>query len=207
MILSNETWPLSRICFQIQDSINIIETSFQKTNGSNLDRMVKWNQDNHQCHILNVDGSCMGSPVRAGFGGVLRNNAGLYLSGFSGFIPDSTDILLAELSAVHRGYQMAKAMGIQELVCYSDSLLSINLITGQASSYHVYAVLIQDIKDLMSAHNFTLRHCLREGNQCADFMAKLGASSNEGYQIHASPPNDLLDYIRNDAIGTLYPRA
>lgn len=78
---------------------------------------------------------------------------------------------------------------------------------NQASNYHVYAVLIQDIKDLLSAHNFTVHHCLREGNQCADFMAKLGASSFEDCLTHASPPHDLLVFIRNDAIGTLFPRA
>jgi len=120
---------------------------------------------------------------------------------------DSTDILLAELTAIHCGCLLAAAMGIEELACYSDSLLSINIIPSQASKYHVYAVLIQDIKDLLAAHNFSVHHCLREGNQCADFMAKLGTSSNEDCFIHASPPHDLLVLIRNDAIGTLFPRA
>ncbi|XP_024634605.1 uncharacterized protein [Medicago truncatula] len=169
--------------------------------------MVKWNQNNNHCHILNVDGSCLGTPIRAGFGGIIRNNVGAYLSGFSGFIPESTDILLAELTALHQGLLMAAAMGIEELACYSDSLLSINLITGRVSNYHVYAVLIQDIKDLLSVHNFSVHHCLREGNQCADYLAKLGASSNEVCLFHATPPHELLDLIRFDAIGTLFPRA
>jgi ribonuclease HI len=102
---------------------------------------------------------------------------------------------------------MAAAMGIEDLACYSDSLLSIDLITGRVPGYHAYAVLIQDIKDLLSAHNFSVHHCLREGNQCADFMAKLGASSNEECLVHASPPHELLDLIRFDVIGTLFPRA
>jgi ribonuclease HI len=207
MCISNETWPLFRISFHIQDSVNVIEASFKKINATPLDRMVRWNQNNHLCHILNVDGSCLGSPTRAGFGGIIRNNAGFYLSGFSGFIPDSKDILLAELTALHRGFLLAVAMGIEDLACYSDSLLSINLITGRASNFHAYAVLIQDIKDLLSAHNFSVHHCLREGNQCADFMAKLGASSNEECLVHASPPHELLVLIRNDAIGTSFPRA
>lgn len=60
-----------------------------------------------------------------------------------------------------------------ELVCYSDSLLSINLITGQASKYHAYVILVQDIKDLLSSRNFSIQHSVREEIQCADFMAKL----------------------------------
>jgi len=95
--------------------------------------------------VLNVDGSCLGVPPRAGFGGIIRNSAGFYLSGFHSFISTSTDILLVELTAIQRGLLIAMEMGIEELVCYSDSLLSISLLTGHASKFHAYAVLIQDI--------------------------------------------------------------
>jgi len=40
-------------------------------------------------------------------------------------------------------------MGITELVCYYDSLHDINIIKDPSLKYHVYAVLIQDIKDLI----------------------------------------------------------
>nr|ABD28646.1 Ribonuclease H [Medicago truncatula] len=207
MCLSNDTWSLTRLSFYIQNSADTIKSSFQNSSATPHDRMVRWNSNNHLCHILNVDGSCSGIPTRAGYGGIIRNSAGLYLSCFSGFIADSTDILLAELTAIHRGFSIASDMGVNEMACYSDSLLSINLITGQASKYHAYAVLIQDIKDLLSSHNFSIQHCLREGNQCADFMAKFGASSNNVCFIHPSPPQDLHVLLRNDAIGTCFPRA
>jgi hypothetical protein len=42
----------------------------------------------------------LGSPVRSGFGGIIRNIFGHYLTGFSGFIPETSDILLAELYAI-----------------------------------------------------------------------------------------------------------
>ncbi|MCI31221.1 replication protein A1-like protein, partial [Trifolium medium] len=41
---------------------------------------VKWSNSNYSGVILNVDESCLGSPVRAGFGGVIRNDSGFYLS-------------------------------------------------------------------------------------------------------------------------------
>jgi len=40
--------------------------------------------------------------------------------------------------------------------------------------YHVHVVLIQDIKELIEQSNITIYHTLREGNQCAYFMAKFG---------------------------------
>jgi len=39
-------------------------------------------------------------------------------------------------------------------------------------------------------------HTLREGNQCADFLAKLRASSNDTLLLHQQPPDDLRPMIR-----------
>ncbi|MCH80847.1 replication protein A1-like protein, partial [Trifolium medium] len=131
------------------------------------DRLIKWNNNNHSFVIHNIDGSCLGSPIRAGFGGIFRNNVGYYLSGFSGFIHDSSDSLLAAL-------------------------------------YAIFHVLIQDIKDLLSHSNITVCYTLREGNQCADFLAKLGASSDNDLLIHNSSPEDMLDLLRSDVAGTFF---
>lgn len=70
-----------------------------------------------------VDKSCIGSPVRAGFGGIICNSAGFYLAGFSGFLPSSLDSLQAELTVIYHSLSLAKEMGIADLLCYSDSLL------------------------------------------------------------------------------------
>jgi hypothetical protein len=48
-------------------------------------------------------------------------------------------------------------------------------------------VLIQDIKDLLLQSNITVSHTLREGNQSADFMAKLEASSDVGLLLREAP--------------------
>lgn len=164
MCLNHETWSLPRSSFLIHDTATSIDASFQTATANHQERMVRWNQDNYNGHVLNVDGSCLGVPIRAGFGGTIRNAAGFYLSGFSGFIPISSDILVAELTAIQQGLRLAVEMGIDDLVCYSDSLLSIRLLIDHVSNYHVYAVLIHDIKDLLSSRNFTIRHCLGEGN-------------------------------------------
>jgi len=66
--------------------------------------------------------------------------------------------------------------------------------------YHVYAVLIQDVKDLVEHGNVTVCHTLKEDNHCADFMAKLGASSDTKLLYHASPPKDILYLLRMNAV-------
>jgi ribonuclease HI len=177
--LSQETWSLPRLNYHIQNTVDVIEATFHSAPVLHTDRMVRWNDNYCNCVALNVDDSCLGSPIRVGYGSIIWNSAGFFLTGFSGFIATTSDILFAEHTAIQRGMLLAIENGFEEMVCYSDSLLSIKLVTECASHYHAYAVLIQDIKDLISSRNFTIHHCLREGNQCADFMAKLGATSNE----------------------------
>lgn len=103
--------------------------------------------------------------------------------------------MLAELLTIYHGLIIAQNLGFVELVCYSDSLVCINLIKGRLEKYHVYVVFIQDIKELLHQSNVTVCHTLREGNQCADFLAKLGASSDVDLLIHDSPPDGLLNLI------------
>jgi len=116
------------------------------------------------------------------------------------------DILLAELTAIYHGLRMAIDMSIDDSACYSDSLLSISLIKGDTPHYHIYDVLIQDIKDMLASNNFSVHHTLIEGNQSADFMVKLGSASDVGFIIHSASPEDLLHLIQNIALGVSFSR-
>jgi len=94
MCLSNVTMSLNQLAFYIQNSVEEITSSFSITSPvAPIERHVRWNNNNFDGSILNVDGSCIGNPIRAGFGGLICNSAGLFLAGFSGFLPSSTDIL------------------------------------------------------------------------------------------------------------------
>jgi ribonuclease HI len=126
------------------------------------------------------------------------------MAGYSGSISHSQDILFAELTALYQGLRLAVSFNCEELACYLDSLFAVNLITDDLNQFHVYAVLIQNIKDIMSSRNFYLHHSLREGNQCADFLAKLGASNDVELSLHSSLPDGLLPLLRTDELGVLF---
>jgi len=101
---------------------------------------------------------------------------------------------------------MVRNLNIVDFVCYSDSCHCVRLINGPAMKYHVYATLIQDIKDLVRLGNTSILHTFREGNRCADFLAKLGAYMDSALSNHATPPDGLLPLLRDDAWGTFFPR-
>jgi len=86
MCLSQETWSLPRLNFHIQNTVDVIKATFHSALVHHTDRMVRWNNNNCNCIVLNVDGSCLGSPIRVGYGGIIRNSAGFFLTCFSDFI-------------------------------------------------------------------------------------------------------------------------
>lgn len=122
------------------------------------DLLIRWNNDNYSCTIINVDGSYLGTPVIADFSGIIRNYARFYPSGFSGYINDSSDVMYVERFAIYQGLVLAKSLNITDLVCYTDSLHCINLLKGPTMRYHVYVVLIQDVKDLIRQDNVVVCH-------------------------------------------------
>ena len=143
MCLGNETWPVTGLNMNIITSVDDISSCLQSVSSANPPpRLVRWNNNSHVHIILNVDGSCIGDPIRTGFGGILRNHSGTYLSSFSGFINNSKDILFAELKAIYQGLNLAISLGVEELACYSDPLLAVNLINGDTSQYHISINLI-----------------------------------------------------------------
>jgi len=197
----------NRVAANIRNSAHSILRAFPSQQAAHLERYIRWNNNNFDSNILNVDESCLGTPVRAGFGGLMRNSAGFCITGFSGFIPSSSDILHAVLSAIYYGLKMAKDLGLVPVACYSDSILAVNSIKETPSKFHVYAVLIHEIQELLSQENMSLHHTLREGNQCVDFLAKLGATSDVKMLVHPQPSDDLRPLLRADALGTLFLRA
>lgn len=86
----------------------------------------------------------------------------------------------------------------------SKSSSAINFIKDPTFKLHVYAVLIQDVKDMIEQSNIIVYHTLREENQCADFFARLGASSDSDLFYHVSPPYDLLYLLKMDAAETFF---
>lgn len=51
-----------------------------------------------------------------------------------------------------------------------------------------------------------IKHTLREGNHCADFLAKLGASNDVVLRTHEDPPQGLSWLLSADRAGVAFLR-
>ena len=75
MFLNNETGSPIRIATNIYNLVDTITSVFKKDAAATSgDHYIKWNCDNHLGTILNVDGSCNGTPIHIDFGSISHNN-------------------------------------------------------------------------------------------------------------------------------------
>nr|KYP43659.1 hypothetical protein KK1_034887 [Cajanus cajan] len=79
-------------------------------------------------------------------------------------------------------------MHVSNVVCISDSLHALNLIQHPPLVWHVYATIIARIRDFTREDwRLEFKHTLREGNSCANFLAKREAAVDEDLIILEAP--------------------
>ncbi|KAF7842272.1 ribonuclease H [Senna tora] len=73
--------------------------------------------------------------------------------------------------------------------------------------FHMWSAIIDDINSMLAANpSFKINYILREANQSANFMAKLGSRSDERGVIRDSPPPGIDHLLLADRISTLFAR-
>ncbi|PNX83362.1 ribonuclease H [Trifolium pratense] len=127
--VSNETIQQFQIVAESHKLATLIDACFHTmTLSDNSPRLISWHPCRTNCMVLNVDGSCLGNPGRAGFGGLIRNGGGEWIVRFSGFLGIANNTL-AELMTLYHGLKIARASAYHRFFCYSDSKTVSDLVT------------------------------------------------------------------------------
>ncbi|KAJ1404750.1 Ribonuclease H-like superfamily [Sesbania bispinosa] len=99
----------------------------------------------------------------------------------------------------------AWSRGYIKVVCFSDSLLAVSLIDKGTNPSHRYATTVADIRRWKSeSWQLSFHHVIREGNQCADFLAKLGVRSGRAMRVLDEPPSSLVKFLKAYEIGSVF---
>lgn len=84
-----------------------------------------------------------------GSGGLIRDDNGDWIVGFSSF-DGVGDVLLAELTVIKHGLQLAWDEGFRSVVCESDSRDAISILSESSShNTHLFASTIFDVMELL----------------------------------------------------------
>ncbi|XP_061350360.1 uncharacterized protein LOC133295534 [Gastrolobium bilobum] len=151
---------------------------------------VKWKPPPSGWWKLNVDAALRRNPCQAACGGLIRDEYGNWVSGFVYNI-GSCDPLTAEFWGILKGLQFAWEMKVQNLIVESDSLQAIQAIVGKREDNACYA-LSNTIQRLLDKDWHTvLLHVRREGNLCADWIAKFAFNVHDRFLVLGSIPSGL----------------
>lgn len=85
--------------------------------------------------------------------------------------------------------------------------MALNLIEKGVHRVHPYALIIDQIRSFMDLPwHLVFQHTLREGNACADWLAKYGANMDQHFVTWNSYPAQLSSMLLADAMGVLHTR-
>lgn len=155
---------------------------------------------------LNCDGAVRSFYEAAACGGVLRDDNGFFLWGYSVKLGKCT-VPQAELWAIIHGLKLAKERGFAQIIVESDSSAAVNFINTGCLSTHQCRPLVNEIHKIMSElGNIRVAHVFREANQVADRLANHGLSLDMFCKVFDVIPDFLSLPLMGDACNTLFPR-
>ncbi|OIT01967.1 putative ribonuclease h protein [Nicotiana attenuata] len=158
---------------------------------------------------INTDGSFMPNSGLAGFGGIARDDKRRWIGGFYGRLSmKATSSITAELWAIHGGLTLAKNYNLKKVLIETDSSDALMLLTvaDNVTKSHPDRVLMKECRSLISKLGITLIHTLRQGNNCADHLAKLGRTQKEDLVILHRPPHSMQLLLLADMAHVAYAR-
>ncbi|KAL7265055.1 hypothetical protein ACSBR1_002914 [Camellia fascicularis] len=172
---------------------------------SHYDVVINWCPPFVSKLKMNTDGSTKGDPGEGGFGGLIRDERGIWLIGYYGKLDVCTS-LEVELWAIYRGLTIAFEKGYKDLTIETDSLSAIELLKEGSVVSSSIRSLVEDSKFLMQRCGYTIQHVLREGNNSADSLAKLGATQAEPLVVMDEAPVEIRGLVIADMVGRGYLR-
>lgn len=157
---------------------------------------------------VNVDGACDPRSVIIGAGGIVRDHDGKWMVGFIHNIGKGHP-LLAEAWAILTGIQIAADKGYSSVIIESDCLELVQLFERPLNLPMGLGLhnIVRESKTLpTSLPTSKVVHCHREGNSCADHLAKMALTSRLGVHMLQVPPATPQGLLVNDYCGAVVER-
>jgi len=185
------------------------EHSFMRhhTSRSTTVSHIQWTPPPERWYKLNVDGASKGNPGAAGAGGIIRDQFGNWITGFTLNLGYCTSVK-AELAALLQGLKLAKSHGITKLIVHTDSQVVCNKLKKQHPKNKGYCFLVKQSQELLNLSDWDVKveHCYRESNQAADLLANMGLAQSTASVILTGPPSSLRRILALDNSCVAWPR-
>ena len=141
-------------------------------------KQVRWEKPDLGWFKLNTDGTANGSAGNAAGGGLIRDDRGNWVMGFSRKI-GRADSFVAEIWALRDGLQLCRHLNIGAVVIELDAKSLVEVLNNSSYCNNVISPLLDDCKLLIDQFpQVRVVHIFREANKCADHLAKFGLAQS-----------------------------
>ncbi|XP_060183144.1 uncharacterized protein LOC132613108 [Lycium barbarum] len=145
---------------------------------------IKWNKPQTNMTKLNTDGSHFKSTSKAGIEGVVRNEHGDLIATFS-FLVQCNSSNQVKVLAIRTGVEWCIQNGVLNLHVELDSMVIANMLINKDTDNLKLKHIVRSTTNLLNGTKHCISHCFREVNKCADFLAKLAATSGNRTFYHS----------------------
>ena len=162
---------------------------------------VRWRRPDQGKLKLNIDGSAQGNSGLAGGGGVLRDNRGNWVLGYSRKIERTTSSL-AEWWALRDGLHLCLSKNHLDVVVELDLEIIVDALTTTQQLDQPVSLLMGDCRSMATRFNhIQFKHCYRERNKCANGLARKGVTQIDDFFVYDNPPVEIENSFIHDLAG------
>ena len=157
------------------------------TSGS-TNMLVSWERPGQGKQKLNTDGSAQGNSGLAGGGGILRDDQGNQVLGYSRKIGRTTSFLV-ELWALRDRLHLCLSKNHLDVEVELDAKIIVDALTTTQQSDQLVSPLMDDCRFLATRFNhIQFKHCYREANKCTDGLTRKGITQIDDFLVYEYPP-------------------
>ncbi|KAJ0047890.1 hypothetical protein Pint_16241 [Pistacia integerrima] len=170
---------------------------------SKMDVPVHWSPPPKDWVKLNIEGSSIWHLGCAGAGGIVRNEFGKWLLGYTETLGNCSS-LTAELNALYQGLKLVWEKGFRKILVESASLEVVKCLEQAPASLDPNRDLIESCRDLLKRNwECKVKQSHREANLCANWLAAHAECQPLGtLTIFKNPPWGLIPIFHDDCTGT-----
>ena len=180
--------------------------------------LVRWERPGQGKLKLNIDGSAQGNSGLASGGGVLRDDQGKWVLGYSKKIGRSgvfaglvitssledwrTSWFLPEWLALRDGLHLCLSKNHLDVEVELDAKIIVDALTTTQQSDQPVSPLMDDCRSLATRFNhIQFKHCYCEANKCAIGLARKGVTQIDDFFVYDNPPVELENNFIHDLNG------
>ncbi|XP_012853645.1 PREDICTED: uncharacterized protein LOC105973170 [Erythranthe guttata] len=161
---------------------------------------VVWHKPVSNCLKINTDAAHR--PTTLAGAGVVRDNNGEYLTGFTLYFEHTWSVLYIEIFTILHAIVFAGEYGFSQVVVESDSEIGVKMIKGLTDPHWEVIQLVRRCRRAIFP-GLRIQSCFREQNRVADALAKdaLISKKTENGVTSESLPYHIKKLLFEDRIG------